>query len=181
MQYFEIINLFVNLALLLDIFCAQNCHLFSVFNSFLTIYDPIGPSFQFRPTFSSSKDPAKNIFHPLSHEQKTLRDNPFEVLDVKCVGRLMRICPPSPLRGEGKGDGKCQISLVRFQREGLFFPISLLCLARGGSPFSILFSSGIIPCPPLPWKHDEEIREEIPEESLSGSIWHPYRKIRQES
>jgi hypothetical protein len=87
MQFIEMINLLVNLPFSPKIFCAQNCHLLSVFNSFSIMYDPIGPSLQFRPTFSSSKDPAKNIFPPPSPEQKILWDNPFEVLDVNCVGR----------------------------------------------------------------------------------------------
>jgi hypothetical protein len=103
MQLIEIISLLGNLPFSLNIFCARNCHLFSVFNSFLITYYPIGPSLQFRPTFSSSKDPAKNIFPPPSHEQQILRDNPFEVLDVKCVGGRMRICPPSPLQRRGEG------------------------------------------------------------------------------
>ena len=42
-------------------------------------------------TFSFSREDAENKFLPLYNERKILQDNPFEVLDVKGVGRLMRI------------------------------------------------------------------------------------------
>ena len=42
-------------------------------------------------TFSFSREDAENKFLPLYNEQKILRDNPFEVLDVEGVGRLMKI------------------------------------------------------------------------------------------
>lgn len=42
-------------------------------------------------TFSFSREDAENKFLPLYNEQNILHDNPFEVLDVKGVGELMRI------------------------------------------------------------------------------------------
>jgi pyruvate,orthophosphate dikinase len=41
--------------------------------------------------FSFSREDAENKFLPLYNERKILRDNPFEVLDVEGVGRLMKI------------------------------------------------------------------------------------------
>lgn len=42
-------------------------------------------------TFSFSREDAEKKFLPLYEERGTLQDNPFEILDVKGVGRLMRI------------------------------------------------------------------------------------------
>ena len=42
-------------------------------------------------TFSFSREDAENNFLPLYNQRKILQDNPFEVLDVKGVGRLMMI------------------------------------------------------------------------------------------
>jgi len=42
-------------------------------------------------TFSFSREDAENKFLPLYNQRKILQDNPFEVLDVKGVGRLMMI------------------------------------------------------------------------------------------
>jgi pyruvate,orthophosphate dikinase len=42
-------------------------------------------------TFSFSREDAENKFLPFYNEHKILQDNPFEVLDVKGVGRLMAI------------------------------------------------------------------------------------------
>jgi pyruvate,orthophosphate dikinase len=42
-------------------------------------------------TFSFSREDAENKFLPLYNERKILQDNPFEVLDIKGVGRLMKI------------------------------------------------------------------------------------------
>jgi pyruvate,orthophosphate dikinase len=42
-------------------------------------------------TFSFSREDAENKFLPLYNRRKILQDNPFEVLDVKGVGRLMMI------------------------------------------------------------------------------------------
>ena len=42
-------------------------------------------------TFSFSREDAENKFLPLYIETGILRDNPFEVLDVKGVGRLMKL------------------------------------------------------------------------------------------
>jgi pyruvate, orthophosphate dikinase len=42
-------------------------------------------------TFSFSREDAENKFLPMYNERGILRDNPFEVLDVKGVGRLMTL------------------------------------------------------------------------------------------
>ncbi len=42
-------------------------------------------------TFSFSREDAENKFLPFYQEAKILRDNPFEVLDIKGVGRLMQM------------------------------------------------------------------------------------------
>jgi len=42
-------------------------------------------------TFSFSREDAENKFLPLYEKRKTLQDNPFGILDVKGVGRLMMI------------------------------------------------------------------------------------------
>ncbi len=42
-------------------------------------------------TFSFSREDAENKFLPLYNETGILRDNPFEVLDVEGVGRLMQL------------------------------------------------------------------------------------------
>ena len=42
-------------------------------------------------TFSFSREDAENKFLPLYNERHILQDNPFEILDVKGVGRLMKI------------------------------------------------------------------------------------------
>ena len=42
-------------------------------------------------TFSFSREDAENKFLPLYEEKEILQNNPFEVLDIKGVGRLMRI------------------------------------------------------------------------------------------
>jgi pyruvate, orthophosphate dikinase len=42
-------------------------------------------------TFSFSREDAENKFLPLYNERKILQDNPFEILDVNGVGKLMRI------------------------------------------------------------------------------------------
>jgi len=42
-------------------------------------------------TFSFSREDAENKFLPFYNENQILQDNPFEVLDVKGVGQLMKI------------------------------------------------------------------------------------------
>ncbi|MBM4180075.1 MAG: pyruvate, phosphate dikinase [Betaproteobacteria bacterium] len=42
-------------------------------------------------TFSFSREDAENKFLPMYNQNKILQDNPFEVLDVKGVGRLMEL------------------------------------------------------------------------------------------
>ncbi len=42
-------------------------------------------------TFSFSREDAENKFLPMYNESGILRDNPFEVLDIKGVGRLMQM------------------------------------------------------------------------------------------
>jgi pyruvate,orthophosphate dikinase len=42
-------------------------------------------------TFSFSREDAENKFLPMYNQSKILQDNPFEVLDVKGVGKLMQL------------------------------------------------------------------------------------------
>jgi pyruvate,orthophosphate dikinase len=42
-------------------------------------------------TFSFSREDAENKFLPLYNQSGILQDNPFEVLDVKGVGKLMQL------------------------------------------------------------------------------------------
>jgi pyruvate,orthophosphate dikinase len=42
-------------------------------------------------TFSFSREDAENKFLPLYNQSQILQDNPFEVLDVKGVGKLMKL------------------------------------------------------------------------------------------
>lgn len=77
-------------------------------------------------------------------------------------------------KARGEGRIRRNISSGKFTED-----ISLSRFAHPGSLFSILFLRGIIPCPPVPLKHDEEERAAIPEESLCGWKWRPHRMIRQ--
>jgi pyruvate,orthophosphate dikinase len=71
-------------------------------------------------TFSFSREDAENKFLPMYNEAAILKDNPFEVLDVKGVGRLMQM---AVLWGrETRPDLKVGI-----------------CGEQGGHPDSILF------------------------------------------
>ncbi|MGR8942147.1 MAG: pyruvate, phosphate dikinase [Gammaproteobacteria bacterium] len=71
-------------------------------------------------TFSFSREDAENKFLPLYNEVGLLEDNPFEVLDVKGVGQLM----------------KMTAELGRRSRPGLKIGI---CGEQGGHPESIRF------------------------------------------
>jgi pyruvate,orthophosphate dikinase len=71
-------------------------------------------------TFSFSREDAENKFLPMYNERGILQDNPFEVLDVKGVGRLMQLAV-----GWGRGT-----------RQGLKVGI---CGEHGGHPASIRF------------------------------------------
>jgi pyruvate,orthophosphate dikinase len=71
-------------------------------------------------TFSFSREDAENKFLPLYYEAGLLRDNPFEVLDVKGVGELMKLA----------------LAKGRSQRPGLKVGI---CGEHGGEPSSIRF------------------------------------------
>jgi pyruvate,orthophosphate dikinase len=71
-------------------------------------------------TFSFSREDAENKFLPLYYEAGLLRDNPFEVLDVKGVGELMKLA----------------IAKGRSQRSELKVGI---CGEHGGEPSSIRF------------------------------------------
>jgi pyruvate,orthophosphate dikinase len=71
-------------------------------------------------TFSFSREDAENKFLPLYNEIGILEDNPFEVLDVKGVGRLMAIT----------------VDLARKTRPDLVVGI---CGEQGGHPYSIAF------------------------------------------
>ncbi len=75
-------------------------------------------------TFSFSREDAENKFLPLYNQRKILQDNPFEVLDVKGVGRLMMIA----------------IEWGRRTKPGLKIGI---CGEHGGHPESVEFSHGI--------------------------------------
>jgi pyruvate,orthophosphate dikinase len=75
-------------------------------------------------TFSFSREDAENKFLPLYNQRKILQDNPFEVLDVKGVGRLMMIA----------------IEWGRRTKSDLKIGI---CGEHGGHPESIEFSHSI--------------------------------------
>jgi pyruvate,orthophosphate dikinase len=71
-------------------------------------------------TFSFSREDAENKFLPMYNEKQILQDNPFEVLDVKGVGRLMELAV-----GWGRGTRKDM-------KVGI-------CGEHGGHPASIKF------------------------------------------
>lgn len=71
-------------------------------------------------TFSFSREDAENKFLPLYNEQGILQDNPFEILDVKGVGQLMKMT--SELAHQTRPDIKIGI-----------------CGEQGGHPESIRF------------------------------------------
>jgi pyruvate,orthophosphate dikinase len=71
-------------------------------------------------TFSFSREDAENKFLPLYNESGLLQDNPFEILDVKGVGSLM----------------KMTVELAHQARPGIRIGI---CGEQGGHPQSIRF------------------------------------------
>jgi pyruvate,orthophosphate dikinase len=75
-------------------------------------------------TFSFSREDAENKFLPMYNERGILQDNPFEVLDVKGVGRLMALA----------------VDWGRASRKGLKVGI---CGEHGGHPASIHFCNSI--------------------------------------
>ncbi|MCD6461178.1 MAG: pyruvate, phosphate dikinase [Thermoplasmata archaeon] len=75
-------------------------------------------------TFSFSREDAENKFLPLYNERKILQDNPFEIIDVKGVGRLMMIA----------------IEWGKKTRPDLQIGV---CGEHGGEPRSIHFFHGI--------------------------------------
>jgi pyruvate,orthophosphate dikinase len=75
-------------------------------------------------TFSFSREDAENKFLPLYNEMGILQDNPFEVLDVNGVGRLMELA----------------VTEGRAVRESLKIGI---CGEQGGHPRSIEFCQRI--------------------------------------
>ena len=75
-------------------------------------------------TFSFSREDAENKFLPLYNERRILQDNPFEILDVKGVGRLMMIA----------------VEWGRRSRPGLKVGI---CGEHGGDPAAIEFCHSI--------------------------------------
>ena len=75
-------------------------------------------------TFSFSREDAENKFLPMYNERGILQDNPFEVLDVKGVGRLMALA----------------VDWGRASRPGLKVGI---CGEHGGHPASIRFCDAI--------------------------------------
>ncbi len=85
-------------------------------------------------TFSFSREDAENKFLPFYNENKILQDNPFEVLDVKGVGQLMK-------------------TTVKWGRESRPDLIVGICGEQGGHPASIQFlhAAGLdyVSCSPL--------------------------------
>jgi len=75
-------------------------------------------------TFSFSREDAENKFLPMYNERGILQDNPFEVLDVKGVGRLMALA----------------VDWGRASRPGLKVGI---CGEHGGHPASIGYCHSI--------------------------------------
>jgi pyruvate,orthophosphate dikinase len=75
-------------------------------------------------TFSFSREDAENKFLPMYNERGILQDNPFEVLDVKGVGRLMALA----------------VDWGRAARPGLKVGI---CGEHGGHPASIRYCDSI--------------------------------------
>jgi pyruvate,orthophosphate dikinase len=75
-------------------------------------------------TFSFSREDAENKFLPMYNERGILQDNPFEVLDIKGVGRLMALA----------------VEWGRSSRLGLKVGI---CGEHGGHPASIGFCDAI--------------------------------------
>ena len=71
-------------------------------------------------TFSFSREDAENKFLPLYNQRNILQDNPFEVLDVKGVGKLMQLA----------------VQWGREAKPGLSVGI---CGEHGGHPASIAF------------------------------------------
>ncbi len=71
-------------------------------------------------TFSFSREDAENKFLPLYNEKEILQDNPFEVLDVKGVGKIMQLA----------------VNWGRTTRENMTMGI---CGEHGGHPESIAF------------------------------------------
>ncbi|HEY5683635.1 MAG TPA: pyruvate, phosphate dikinase [Sulfuricaulis sp.] len=71
-------------------------------------------------TFSFSREDAENKFLPFYNENQILQDNPFEVLDVKGVGQLMKIA-------------------VEWGRKTRADLIVGICGEQGGHPASIRF------------------------------------------
>ena len=71
-------------------------------------------------TFSFSREDAENKFLPMYNESGILQDNPFEVLDTKGVGKLIKMA----------------VTSGREQREDLQIGI---CGEQGGHPESIRF------------------------------------------
>jgi pyruvate,orthophosphate dikinase len=85
-------------------------------------------------TFSFSREDAENKFLPLYNERQILQDNPFEILDVKGVGRLIDIT----------------IEWARKTRPDIEIGI---CGEHGGNPRSIEFCHKVgmtyVSCSPL--------------------------------
>jgi pyruvate,orthophosphate dikinase len=71
-------------------------------------------------TFSFSREDAENKFLPMYNQSQILQDNPFEVLDVKGVGKLMQLA----------------VDWGRGTRPGMKMGI---CGEHGGHPASIRF------------------------------------------
>jgi len=112
-------------------------------------------------TFSFSREDAENKFLPLYNESGLLKDNPFEVLDVKGVGQLMNL----------------SVQWGRKTRENLKVGI---CGEQGGHPESIRFchhigltyvscSSPRVPVARLAAAHAKLLEEDYKIADLLGS------------
>ena len=75
-------------------------------------------------TFSFSREDAENKFLPMYNQHRILQDNPFEVLDIKGVGKLMKLA----------------VAWGREARPGMKIGI---CGEHGGHPASIRFCHDI--------------------------------------
>lgn len=75
-------------------------------------------------TFSFSREDAENKFLPMYNQQKILRDNPFEVLDVNGVGKLMALA----VEGGRKTKPELKVGI---------------CGEQGGEPTSVAFCNAI--------------------------------------
>ena len=82
----------------------------------------IGTNDLTQSTFSFSREDAENKFLPFYNENHILQDNPFEVLDTKRVGKLIKMAVSSGL--EQRKD--LNIGMVNFMINGPRCPAEFL-------------------------------------------------------